>query len=291
MNGYLRMSKCALITGSSRGLGAHLARRLWDEGWSIGLSASKVNTLEGLASSLQNRHGQIVRILPCDLAIPEEVASLGERVKGSFPKLDLLVNNAAIQGPIGPFTENNLNAWNSTIQVNLLSPIQLCHSLSGYMVDGGGGTIINLSGGGAAGPRANFSAYATSKTGLVRFSEILAREMAGKNLNINSIAPGAMKTFMTEEVLKAGVNLSGNEEAKMAEKTRIEGGASMDIVADLVIFLASNSGKKITGKLISAIWDNWSDWQNHIKEISGSDVYTLRRIVGSDRGFNFGDIK
>jgi 3-oxoacyl-[acyl-carrier protein] reductase len=75
----------------------------------------------------------------------------------------------------------------------------------------------------------------------------------------------------------------------MASKVFEEGGASMERVADLALFLASDASKGITGKLISAVWDDWEHWPEHLSELSKSDAYTLRRITGRDRGFTWGD--
>jgi NAD(P)-dependent dehydrogenase (short-subunit alcohol dehydrogenase family) len=152
----------------------------------------------------------------------------------------------------------------------------------------GGASIINLSGGGATGPRANFSAYATAKAGLVRFSETIAEELKGCGIRVNCIAPGAMKTAMLQEVMLRG-NAAGSREATLASEVFAKGGASMDRVADLALFLASGVSKGLSGKLISAVWDNWEQWSHHRDELSQSDVYTLRRIAGRDRGFEWGD--
>jgi len=152
----------------------------------------------------------------------------------------------------------------------------------------GGASIINLSGGGATGPRANFSAYATAKVGLVRFSETIAEELKGDGIRVNCIAPGAMKTGMLQEVVNKSV-AAGQREAALAGEVFTKGGAYMDDVSDLALFLASNASKGISGKLISAVWDNWQEWPMHLDELSQSDAYTLRRIAGRDRGFFWGD--
>ncbi|MFM7615231.1 MAG: hypothetical protein ACKO4R_13645, partial [Synechococcales cyanobacterium] len=76
---------------------------------------------------------------------------------------------------------------------------------------------------------------------------------------------------------------------ELASKVFVEGGASMERVADLALFLASEDSKGITGKLISAVWDRWEDWPFHLDELNKTDIYTLRRIVGRDRGMNWGD--
>jgi NAD(P)-dependent dehydrogenase (short-subunit alcohol dehydrogenase family) len=157
------------------------------------------------------------------------------------------------------------------------------------MIARGSGSIINLSGGGATGPRAYFSAYAAAKTGLVRFSETLADEVKVHGVKVNCVAPGAMKTAMLEQVLSTGEIASGTREFEIAKKVFLDGGASMDRVAKLALFLASKKSDGLTGKLISAVWDDWENWPQHLQELASSDVYTLRRIVGKDRGFTWGD--
>jgi 3-oxoacyl-[acyl-carrier protein] reductase len=157
------------------------------------------------------------------------------------------------------------------------------------MIEQGGGSIINLSGGGATGPRANFSAYATAKTGLVRFSETLAEELRPYNVRVNCIAPGAMNTAMLNEVVDRGADAAGQKEYAQAVKVKQSGGASMQRVAQLCLFLVSDAARGISGKLISAVWDPITSLPEHLDELSGSDIYTLRRIVPKDRGKTWGN--
>lgn len=282
------MNRFALITGGSKGLGAHLVRRFWLEGNSLVVVARNYVDIHSVLDELPKRSGQSATPLVCDLADAAKVAALIDAIKATIPHLDVLVNNAAIQGPIGPLCENDPLAWRQTLQVNLLAPVALCQGLIPRMKRPSGASIINLSGGGATGPRANFSAYAAAKAGLVRFSETIAEELKGAGIRVNCIAPGAMKTAMLKEVL-AKSDAAGSREASLASEVFEKGGASMDRVADLALFLASDASKGISGKLISAVWDNWKEWPKHLDELSQSDVYTLRRIAGRDRGFVWGD--
>ena len=281
--------KVALITGSSRGLGEFLAKRFWDAGYNLCLIARSVVGLEPVVATLPAKKEQQVISLVCDLGDPDQVAELSVKVRGCFSHLDVLINNAAIHGPIGPMWENDLSLWQKAMQIDLLSPVFLCHSFIPWMQQTGGGSIINLSGGGATGPRPNFSAYGTAKAGLVRFSETLAEETKLFGVRVNCIAPGAMKTALLGEILENGSGATGEREFALANKVFAEGGALMENVADLALFLASDASKGITGKLISAVWDDWEHWPEHVGDLSSSDVYTLRRIVGRDRGFIWGD--
>jgi len=282
------MNRVALITGGSKGLGAHLVRRFWLQGYSLVAIARDFADLHSVLNDLPFRGDQIAKPMVCDLADVFKVDSLLSSIKETVNHLDVLVNNAAIQGPIGSLCENDLLAWQQTLQVNLLAPVALCKGLIPLMKRPDGASIINLSGGGATGPRANFSAYATAKAGLVRFSETIAEELKGEDIRVNCIAPGAMKTAMLQEVLSKG-DSAGEREVALASEIFAKGSASMDRVADLALFLASDASKGISGKLISAVWDNWEQWPLHLDKLSKSDVYTLRRISGRDRGFEWGD--
>lgn len=278
-----------LITGASRGLGEFLAHQFWASGFSLCLVARSEAGLHKVAASLPDRKGQQITVLACDLGDPVSVVQLAAKVKELLPSLEVLVNNAAIHGPIGPLWENDFALWQQAIQVNLLAPVALCRAFVPWIKEAGGGSIINLSGGGATGPRGNFSAYGAAKTALVRFSETLAEETKPLGIRVNCIAPGAMKTEMLGEVLEQGANAAGEREFAIASKVFAAGGASMDSVANLALFLASNKSNGITGKLISAVWDDWEHWSDHQDELASSDAYTLRRIAGRDRGFTWGD--
>jgi 3-oxoacyl-[acyl-carrier protein] reductase len=94
---------------------------------------------------------------------------------------------------------------------------------------------------------------------------------------------------MLDEILEAGPEKVGQAFYERSLKQKESGGAPLSRGADLALFLASAASDGITGKLISAVWDDWEHWPEHLNELSSSDVYTLRRIAGRDRGFTWGD--
>jgi NAD(P)-dependent dehydrogenase (short-subunit alcohol dehydrogenase family) len=282
-------TKTCLITGASRGLGKALTHYFWQQGWSLILISKQNDALQKVAHSLKKQNNQSVHVIRADLSKSDEINHIVATAQAAFPKLDLLINNAAIQGPIGPLFENDASKWKETIQINLLAPVELCRLIIPWMKNTGGGSIINFSGGGATSPRPNFSAYAASKAGLVRFSETLAEELKPYNIFINCIAPGPMPTAMLKEIVNQGATITGQKEYENAAQVFTEEEGVMQRVAELCLFLASERAVGITGKLISAVWDKWEEWSAHIDELQKSDVYTLRRITGRDRGFEWGD--
>jgi 3-oxoacyl-[acyl-carrier protein] reductase len=283
----LKGRRC-IVTGASRGLGAAIARRFWEEGANLLLVARSGETLGRLVDELGSRPGQRAHALACDLADPAAGEAIVAAAREALGGVSILVNNAAIQGPIGVAWENDPAEWEEAIRINLLAPVDLCRRVVPLMAAAGAGKIINLSGGGATGPRPRFTAYAAAKAGLVRFSETLAHETRAIGIDVNSVAPGAMSSAMTEAVLAAGPNRAGDREhAEAARLTRV-GTPAIERAAALCAFLASAAGDGITGKLISAVWDPWETLAAHRDDLDRTDIYTLRRIVPADRNLAWG---
>ncbi|MEY2503408.1 MAG: 3-oxoacyl-[acyl-carrier protein] reductase [Verrucomicrobiota bacterium] len=285
--------RVVLITGMSRGLGMRLATAFWCAGFNIFGTARDLPVLEASADKIRTvpaQTGQRIAVAGADLRDPAAPTALVARCIAEFGELDVLICNAAIQGPVGPFWEQYLPDWESALTVDLLAPVRLAHASLQAMLKPTTSqrTVLFLSGGGAAGPRPRFTAYATSKTGIVRFAETLAAELEGSGISVNCIAPGAMPTDMLAEVAAAGIDRAGAAEVAAFHKAKSTGEAVMDRAAALAVFLAT-TGAGITGKLIAAQWDRWEDWPKYLDELNASDVYTLRRITGRDRNKEWGD--
>ncbi|MGO8865767.1 MAG: SDR family oxidoreductase [Alphaproteobacteria bacterium] len=284
--GGVLVGRLGLITGAYGTLGAEIARRLRRDGADLLLVGRSPERLAELAKRLAAEHGCHGRLdlLAVDLA----AADAAERVAAAVARLghlDVLVNNAAIQGPIGPLWENDWQAWQETIRIDLLAPVALCRALVGFLGRDKRGKIINISGGGASGPRANFSAYGVAKTGLVRFTETFAEEVRARNIDVNAVAPGALGSAMTDAILAAGPELCGEEEIAAARKAKAgEAQANVEKAAALCAWLASAKSDGISGRLLAALWDPWATLDLKATELAGSDIYTLRRILPKDRG-------
>jgi 3-oxoacyl-[acyl-carrier protein] reductase len=281
--------RVALVTGASRGLGLAIACRLAAAGAHLALLARDADSLAAVAEQVRAAcpdTEQRVRIYPADLEDDAQVDAAAARCLDDFAAVDILVNNAALQGPIGPLERVDWGSWRRTFQVNLLAPARLCRLLIPGMRARGHGRIINLSGGGATRARPDLSAYAASKCALVRLSETLAEELAGSGIHVNCIAPGALNTRMLDELLAAGPGGASREYA--AARTRAgSGGDSLENAADLIVWLASDASAGITGRLLSAVWDDWRRLAERQSQLQGTDIYTLRRIAPADRGMTW----
>lgn len=282
-------NKNILITGASRGLGLAIAQAMWREGANLFLVARSGDKLSQLRDELvvTAKKNQKVEIVAADLAEPQVISHIMAEVGKHHHQIDILVNNAAIQGPIGPILENDWHSWQKTIQVNLMASIALCRACLLPMIKSGRGKIINLSGGGATTPRPNFSAYAVSKVGLVRFSETLAEEVREFNIDVNCIAPGMMNSELLAEVVEAGPDRAGRKEYEQAVE-RQKNSSIPDRAVELCLYLASAASDGLTGKLISAVWDPWQSFSDCMTDLRESDIYTLRRIIPVERGKTWG---
>lgn len=285
-------NKTILITGASKGLGAHLARSMWQHGANLILIARDAERLKQLKLQLMElaqAPTQFIELFPFDLAKIQDIPAFIDLIYQRIPNIDVLINNAAIQGPIGVSWQNDWNEWQQALDIDLLAPVAFCRGCVPKMIQQKYGKIINLSGGGATSARPNFSAYAVAKTGLVRFSEILAKEVEPFGIDVNCIAPGVMNTDMLASIVEAGPELAGDE-YKTASKIQ-ETKSDFEPATQLCLYLASSLSDGISGKLISAVWDPWHSLVNFKEKLVNSDIYTLRRIVPRDRGEVWGEKK
>ncbi len=277
----------AIVTGGSRGLGLEIARAFWREGASLLLVARERVALDDALARLEAERRdptQRLHVLAADLGDPAAPAVIAAHAEEALGGVDVLVNNAGLIGPIGTLAETDAATWDRTLRVNLLAPVALSRCVVPAMVARGDGRIVNVSGGGATTALPHFSAYATSKAGLVRFTETLARELDGSGVTVNALSPGALDTRLHAEVRAAGPALAGDAMYRTSLDVRNGRAAPMERGAALAVFLASAASGGVSGRLISSVWDPWERLPELAGELAASDVYTLRRITPKERG-------
>lgn len=271
------IDKVAVITGGSRGIGRALAKSYLVEGAKVSIAARTISELELSVEELKDLGMDCVIAIPGDVAKRENVKNIVNKTMNCYGKIDILVNAAGVQSPIGTLIDIDAHEWANNININLIGTLLCCKYVLPYMISRKKGKIINFSGGGAVSPRPNFSAYACAKAGIVRLTETLANEVKDYAIDVNAIAPGAVNTKMLEEIIDAG-DKSGKDELLEAKNRKRTGGNSPQIAADLAVFLASDDSDGITGKLISAVWDPWRNEDFKEKLKADSDFAVLRRI-------------
>lgn len=281
----------AIITGANQGLGFEIARQYVLAGADVMLCARNAELLQEAQAELIKlvATGQKVIAKAADVSIDADVRAVVSETLTKLGGCHILVNNAGIYGPKGEIENVDWDEWIKAIEINVFGSVLMCRAILPHFKAQGYGKVIQLSGGGATKPMPRISAYATSKAAIVRFAETLAEEVRGTGIDVNAIAPGALNTRMLDEVLEAGPGKVGELQYERLLKQKQSGGESLGRAAELALFLASTASDGITGKLISAVWDNWEQWPAYLDKLSTSDIYTLRRIAGRDRGFEWGD--
>ena len=268
--------RVAIVTGAGRGIGRAIALALADAGAAVTVAARTRGEVEETASLLYER-GHRALPLVADVSDWQAVQGLVAQTVQRFGGVHILVNNAGIQGPIGPLVENDIDAWLHTLEVNLLGTFLCCKAVLPQMIRQRYGRIVNLSGGGATSPRPCFSAYAASKAAVVRLTETLSEEVGEYSIWVNAIAPGAVNTRMLEETLAAGS--AAGEKTQADAKHQLEsGGTPPELAASLAVFLASDDSDGLTGKLIAAPYDPWREWAGKADELNATPLYTIRRL-------------
>ena len=280
------LGKSAIITGANQGFGLELAKVFAREGADLLLCARDIEKLRRACEEVEQEKIADTKILykKVDIAMPEDLVSLVDYGLEHLGKIDVLVANAGIYGPKGSIEEVNWDEWSDAIDINLKGTVLSCRAVVPHMKSRGAGKIIILSGGGATKPMPNLSAYAVSKAGVVRFAETLALELELFNIDVNTIAPGALNTRLLEEILEAGPEKVGKAFYEQSLKQKTSGGSPFEKGTSLCVFLATEKSNGISGRLISAIWDPWLEFDLLKNEIMEGDIYTLRRIVPEERG-------
>jgi NAD(P)-dependent dehydrogenase (short-subunit alcohol dehydrogenase family) len=289
VTGVLR-GRAAIVTGGSRGLGLEIARAYRAEGARVlvcGRDAAALERARAELASIGQDAGAIAAVA-IDVCDPAAVESLVEHALDRFSRIDVLVSNAGIHGPIGRTEDVSWDEWQQAIGVNLFGSVLCCRAVLPHFRANGHGKIVQLSGGGATSARPGLSAYAASKAAVVRFVETLAEEARGTGIDVNAIAPGALNTRLLDELLEAGPDRLGDSVYERALEQQASGGTPLELAARLAVFLGSADSDGITGKLISAPWDPWEELPAHLADLRSTDVYTLRRIVPADRGLSWG---
>lgn len=275
--------RVSLITGGAGGIGVIIASALAAEGAALVLLGRSEDRLETRAAALRSA-GYEASWFRADVEEPEAMQAAVAATVATYGALDILVNCAGRYGPFGPIYAVDPQAWAANIRTNLIGSFNAIWAAVPAMIKGGrGGTIINLSGGGSSKGRPTFSAYASSKTGLVRLTETVAEELRPHDIAVYVVAPGGVYTDMTEELLRSAATAAPGDVAE-AERIKATGGIPPERIGELAVFLASGAGRSLTGRFISAAWDDWEAMARRANEAGGlGEFYTLRRVVPSSQ--------
>ena len=278
-----------LITGGSQGLGKVIAEHFLREGANVVICARGTKELRATRGELAQKFPtQKVSARTCDVSDEKQVSRLVAFALRELGSFQVLVLNAGIYGPMGPTESVPLDEWRRAMDINLYGVLLPCRAAIPHFKKVGRGKIIVLSGGGATNPLPNISSYAASKAAAVRLMETLAEELKDFQVDVNAIAPGALKTRFVDQVLEAGPEKVGKDflpKTRSGRKTarcRSNSARILPFISPVRPATASPASSSAPSGI------RGRNYRNSRADLS-SDIYTLRRIVPKDRGKKWGD--
>jgi meso-butanediol dehydrogenase/(S,S)-butanediol dehydrogenase/diacetyl reductase len=242
--------KVALVTGGGTGIGTAIAERFVADGAKVCITGRRKEMLEKVAKSFPS--GTLV-ICPGDVSKEEDVKRMVETTVKFGGKLNVLVNNAAINEP-APVAELDPEKWRAVIGVNLTGPFLLMQAVIPLMIKEGGGSIINIASLGGLRCLPSMPAYCSSKAGLIMLTQQAALEYGGKNIRCNVVCPGGVKTAMTEKDFGQFGKMLGIEHEtfinQIAQEIPLHRFAEPPEMGGLCSYLASDESSFMTGAVL-----------------------------------------
>jgi NAD(P)-dependent dehydrogenase (short-subunit alcohol dehydrogenase family) len=193
--------KVVVITGASKGIGAATARHFAAQGAMVVLLARDGNLIDALRDEI----GTNALAIRCDVSRYADVAAAIEQARAAFGRIDVLVNNAGVMGPMRPMAETDPDEWGFTADVNLKGVFFGMRAALPVMLEQGGGTILTVSSGAAHRPVQGWSAYCASKAGAAMLTRSLHLEYAASGIRALGLSPGTVATDMQRDIKKSGV--------------------------------------------------------------------------------------
>lgn len=234
--------KSALVTGGGRGIGARIALRLAEAGADVAVCDIDLATAQETAKEIE-KAGNRSLALQANVADAGDVGAMLGRFLEMFGTIDILVNNAGItrDGLIVRMKEQD---WDAVLDVNLKSAFLCCKEAARPMMKARSGKIVNIASVVGLMGNAGQVNYSASKAGLIGLTKTLAREFAARSINVNAVAPGFIKTAMTDK-------LSDADKEKLTNQIPMQKLGAPSDVADAVLFLASSLADYITGQVVT----------------------------------------
>lgn len=264
----------ALVTGSARGIGRVIAQTLVEQGSKVALVDILEDELEETSAEFRTRGGHVLPV-KTDITDLNQVKAMGERIETELGPVDILINNAGTFSVVDTVWECDPERWFRDIKVNLYGSFLVSHVVVKGMVERKRGYVINMvSSGGVLDPHPYSTSYASSKTGLMRLTEGLAKEVEEYGIKVFAVAPPAIFTEMTRFILNdpGGKKWRPNFGNIFEEKKDYP----PEIVSDLILKLLSGRADKLSGRYFLPHRDNFEKMVEQADDIIAHDLWTLR---------------
>ena len=232
----------AVVTGASRGIGAATARALAECGCDLVVSARQVESLQDFATSVTAGTGRRVETVAADLNDLENLTVLVDRARAEFGRLDVVVNNVGGTLP-RPFLDTSVGYMERAFHWNVSTAFQLTKLAVPLMLEGGGGSVVNVSSAIAHLADRGYVGYGTAKAAVDHMTELLAIDLAPR-IRVNAVAPGSIETDAL------GMVLNDEMRSTMTSLTPLKRLGRVEDVAAAVVYLASPAGSFLTGKVL-----------------------------------------
>lgn len=246
-------------------------------GASLAVAARSEAEVKAVADEAKRLYDTRVVYGSVDVVNDTAVSNFVARAERELGPLTGMICAAGVYGAIGPVDTTPPSEWRKAIDVNVIGNFNCIYAVAKGMKERRQGNIVLFSGGGQnAIP--NFSSYTASKGAVWRMTETLGAELEPFGVYVNAIAPGLVNTQFLEDLLAAGPDKVGQELYDKSVKQKVEGGVPPDQAADLGLFLISGDSKNLSGKILSARWDDYRAIKDPDK-YNKSDIFTVKRIM------------
>ena len=236
----------AVVTGSSKGIGRSIAEIMAAMGAKVVVSSRKADACEEVAAGIRKAGGDAT-VIPCHIGRKEDCQALVKGAIAKYGRIDSMVCNAAVNPYFGPLSGISDEQWDKIMESNIRSNLWLANLTAPGMAERGGGTITIVSSIGGLKGSAKLGAYAVSKAADFGLARSLAVELGPKNIRVNAIAPGLVKTDFARALWEDKANLD-----KRLENSPLKRIGEPDDIAGIAAFLASSAASFITGQVIVA---------------------------------------
>jgi len=263
----------AIVTGAARGVGRAIAEALAAQGAYVAIVDILEDQLQKTAAEMKESGATVLPIVT-DITMVSQVDAMAEKVQNEQGSVDILVNNAGTFSYIGPVWEADPESWFRDVRTNLYGNFLVCRAVVKRMVERKRGYVINIvSSGGVGDPHPYSTSYASSKTGLMRLTEGLAKEVQEHGIKVFAVGPPAILTEMTRFIMN---DPGGKKWRPGFGKDLLEGrGHRAEVVANFILELVSGKADRLTGRYFLP-HQSLDELINRTDEIISNDLLTLR---------------